>query len=130
MLQNCDAPEPALRSLLHSVESLPLANVLELLRSDRRRPMTLSSLYVHPEFLEAVSNGSWTQEHAVLARRARRASSRLAGELVSWRDRRMFAAALQAAALAVLIRSAGPGAVPQELVDRMEAPWLRAVAPV
>ena len=128
MSRECDAPEPALRSFLNSVYQLPLPPVLEILRSERRRPMTLTSLYVHPDFLDAVTSGSWTQEHAVLARRAGRASSRLACELVSLRDRRMFAAALEAAALAVLIRSTRPTPLLEALVIRMESTWLRAVA--
>ena len=126
----CDPPEAALRSFLNSVYQLPLPAVLELLRGDRRRPMTLRSLYVHSDFLDAVSSGGWTQEHAVLARRAARASRRLACELVPWRDRRMFAAALEAAALAVLIRSTRPTAVLEALVIRIESTWVRAVASV
>lgn len=130
MSNDCDAAARALRSFLRSVESLPLLPVISILRTERRRALTLSSLYVHPDFLQAVTSGGWTQEHAVLARRARRASKRLAFELVSWRDRRLFARALEAAALAVLMRSAAQLAVPEPLIRRIESPWLRAVASV
>jgi hypothetical protein len=123
-----DQAEHALRAFLASVDGLAVSAVVEALKSERRRPLTLRELNVHPDFLLAVANGSWPASRAVLARRASRAAKRLSHELVPRRDRKSFADALEAAALAVLMRAGAKPVVPEELLRRMESPWSRAVS--
>ncbi len=127
MLQERGDAERALRAFLCSLDALPVAAVVDVLRSERRRPLTLRAMNVHPDFLRVVADGGWPPSHAVLARRASRAVRRLTRELVHRRDRRIFADALEAAAMAVLMRTGTDPAIPEELLSRMESPWQRAL---
>lgn len=127
VLAGDEAAERAVRAFLGSLDRLPVQAVVEVLKTERRRPLTLRSLTVHPDFLLVVADGGWPATHAVLARRASRAARRLAGELVHRRDRKIFADALEGAALAVLIRAGTDPVVPEELLRRMESTWLRAL---
>ncbi len=128
MPQGHEEAERSLRAFLGTVDDLPVVAVVEVLKTERRRPLTLSALNVRPDFLLAVASGAWPASYAVLARRGSRAASRLARELLPRRDRKIFADALSAASLAVLMRADGSQIVPEELLRRMESPWLRAVS--
>jgi len=46
-----DQAEHALRAFLASVDGLAVSAVVEALKSERRRPLTLRELNVHPDFL-------------------------------------------------------------------------------